>query len=64
MQEFPRTGGASQNGRAARHARLFATFKLATSYVEIVQKRAVVGEAKTPANINRAGLVPVTPDRS
>lgn len=64
MQESPRTGGASPERDAPRHARLFATFKLATPYIEMVQRRAGAGEAKLAANINRAGLVPVTPDRS
>jgi hypothetical protein len=57
MQEFPRTGGTSNDGRAAPHARLFATFKLATPYVAMVQRRAVAGEARTAANVNRVGLV-------
>jgi hypothetical protein len=62
MQEVPRAGGTSNDGRAAREARLFATFKLATPYVEMVQRRAGAGEAKAAANINHIGLV--SPDRS
>ncbi len=58
MQEFPRTGGTSNDGRAAPHARLFATFKLATPYIEMVQQRTVAGEARAAANVNRVGLVP------
>lgn len=54
MQGSSRTGGASGD-RTGPHARLFATFKLATPYVEIVQKRAVAGDAKPAANVNHAG---------
>lgn len=74
MQESSHAGGTSGNGRAAPQARLFATFKLATPYIEIVQKRAVAGNAKPAANLNRValvsstaaplGLAPVRPDRS
>jgi hypothetical protein len=73
MQEFSQAGGTSGSGRAAPQARLFATFKLASPYIEIVQKRAVAGNAKPAANLNRVGLVsnltsaglaPVRPDRS
>jgi hypothetical protein len=61
MQGSSRTGGASGN-RAAPQARLFATFKLATPYVEIVQRRAVAGDAKPAANVNHTGLVIMSPD--
>lgn len=61
MQESSQAGGASGNRRAAPQARLFATFKLATPYIEIVQKRAVAGDAKPAANLNRVGLVSIGP---
>ncbi|MGE3474697.1 MAG: hypothetical protein AB7H70_02700 [Rhodospirillaceae bacterium] len=57
MQGPSHAGGTPGNGRAAPQARLFATFKLATPYIEIVQKRTVVGDAKPAANLNRVGLV-------
>ncbi|MGE3333755.1 MAG: hypothetical protein AB7I36_08935 [Rhodospirillaceae bacterium] len=57
MRESSQAGGTSGNGRTAPQARLFATFKLATPYIEIVQKRAVAGAAKPAANLNRIGLV-------
>jgi hypothetical protein len=57
MQESSQAGGASGDRRAAPQARLFATFKLAAPYVEIVQKRAVAGDRKPAANLNRLSLV-------
>ncbi len=73
MQESSQTGGASGRGRAAPRARLFATFKLAAPYIEIVQKRALAGNARPAANFNRIALVssnlaprgfaPVRPER-
>lgn len=65
MQESSHTGGASDKRRAAPQARLFATFKLATPYIEVIHKSTGAGEAKTAANVNRVGLVPsgVTPVR-
>ena len=62
MQEVPRRGSPSSDGRPAPEPRLFATFKLATPYVEMVQKRSGAGDRKTAANINRISLV--SPDRS
>lgn len=62
MQEVPRAGGTSKDGHAAPEVRLFATFKLATPYVEIMQKRDGAGEAKAAANFNRIALVDL--DRS
>lgn len=74
MQKSSHAGGSSGNGRAGPQARLFATFKLAAPYIEIVQKSALAGNAKPAANLNRVGLVssnptpaglaPVRPDRS
>lgn len=73
MQESSHAGGSSGSRRAGPQARLFATFKLATPYIEIVHKSAVAGDAKPAANLNRVGLVssnltcaglaPVRPDR-
>ena len=64
MQESSQTGGASGKRRGAPHARLFATFKLATPYVEMVQKRAVAGDGRPAANLNRVGLVSTGPAAS
>jgi hypothetical protein len=63
MQEVPRTGGTSNDGPAAAHARLVATFKLATPYVVVVRQRAMPGRAKVAANVNRVGLVLKEPDQ-
>jgi hypothetical protein len=57
MQEFPQAGGASDNRRTARPARLFATFKLAAPTIEIVEKSMVAGQRKPAANVNRVGVV-------
>jgi len=57
MQEFPRAGGASGNGPGARPVRLFATFKLATPYVEIIDKSALADRRKPAANVNRVSVV-------
>lgn len=62
MQRSPRSGGASGERREAPAPKLFATFKLATPYVEMVRKSAVAGQSKTPANINRVGLIPKRPE--
>ncbi|MCC6912815.1 MAG: hypothetical protein IT566_03865 [Rhodospirillaceae bacterium] len=68
MQGSSQAGGTPGNGRAAPQARLFATFKLAAPYIEIVQKRTVAGNAKPAANLNRAGFAAVEqpggPERS
>ena len=57
MQEFSRTGGASDNGRGARPTRLIATFKLAAPTIEIIEKSAFAGRRKPAANVNRVGVV-------
>ncbi len=56
MQEFPRSDGASGGRGRARASRLFATFKLATPYVEMVRRSDAAAHVKTPANVNRANV--------
>jgi hypothetical protein len=64
MQEFPHTGGASNDRRAARQTRLFATFKLATSHVEMLSKRNVTGAVRTAANVNRRAVAMAEPSQT
>ncbi len=61
MQEFPQADGASTDS-AVPKIRLFATFKLATSNVEVVHGRAGAIDTKVAANFNRFGLVAALPD--
>lgn len=64
MQEFPHTGGASNNRRAARRTRLFATFKLATSHVEMLSKHNVAGAVRRAANVNRRAVAMAEPSQT
>lgn len=63
MHKFPQAGGASNDRRAPRRRRLFATFKLATPYVEMMQERTVAVAARGAANGNRMAAVAPEPLR-